>query len=174
VSFKKTTLEDHMENVIRVAKRLIPIEQIVLFEPFIAPTDPPLRTEKEFKSRIVLLDRMSILSEESAEELTAAHSFRFVAADRIGTNPAVQFSVEDFEPAENFKPRKPFLSRLSWSDSDGNARSKLMLASPEVLLAAVVRGEVDPGTEASNAAPKPRRRRSPAARRPTAPQQDPA
>ena len=54
-----------MDNVIRIAKRLIPIEQIALFEPFIAPTDPPLRTEKEFKARIVLLDRVSILSEET-------------------------------------------------------------------------------------------------------------
>jgi hypothetical protein len=133
-----------MDNVIRIAKRIIPIEQIALVEPFVAPTDPPLRTDKDFKARIVLLDRVSILSEETPEELANANRFRFVGADRVGTNPAVAFSVEEFEPAENFQPTKPFRTRLLWNDSQGNARSKLMLATPEVVLAVVVRGEVEP------------------------------
>lgn len=164
-----------MENVIRIAKRLIPIEQIALVEPFIAPTDPPLRTEKEFKARIVLLDRVSILSEETPEELAEAHNFRFVSKDRVATNPSVAFSVEEFEPAENFKPVKPFLSRLLWSDSNGNARSKLMLASPEELLSIVVRGEVglDDG-DLQSAPAKPKRKRASPARRTGPSSRDPA
>jgi hypothetical protein len=150
-----------MENVIRVAKRIIPIEQIALIEPFVAPTDPPLRTDKEFKARIVLLDRVSVLSEEAPEELAEAHSFRFVDKDRVATNPQVAFSVEEFEPAENFRPIKPFLSRLLWNDRDGNARSKLMLASPEEVLSIVVRGEEKIENSIADAAPAQTKRRRP-------------
>jgi len=158
-----------MDNVIRIAKRIIPIEQIALFEPFVAPTDPPLRTEKDFKARIVLLDRVSVLSEETPEDLANANRFRFVSKDRVGTNPAVAFSVEEFEPAENFQPTKPFLTRLLWNDSQGNSRSKLMLASPEEVLSIVVRGEEKLENSVADAAPVQANRRRPTRTRRPAP-----
>ena len=129
-----------MQNVIRISKHLIPIEQIALFEPFVPPTNP-LRSERDFKARVVLLDRNSVLSEETPEQLAADHGFRFIAADRSAANPAISFRIETFVPAENFTPTKNYTSRLAWTDNEGNTQSKLMLTPPEELLAAVVRGE---------------------------------
>lgn len=167
-----------MENVIRIAKRLIPIERIALFEPFVISTDQGLRSTKEFKTRIVLLDKVSILAEETPEQLAVAHRFRMVAADRVATNPAINFQVESFEPAEHFRPTRPFLSRLSWHDQDGNTQSKLLLAPPETVLAIVIRGEevVEAGDESeSEARPvTPRPKTSPRRRRTTTPNQEPS
>jgi hypothetical protein len=172
----KTTLEKNMDNVIRIAKRLIPIERIALFEPFVISTDQGLRSTKEFKARIVLLDKVSILAEETPEQLGVAHRFRMVAADRVATNPAVSFQVETFEPAEHFKPTRPFLSRLSWHDQDGNTQSKLLLAPPETVLAVVVRGEeaveAEEGSEAET--PAPTAKRSARRRRTATPGQEPS
>lgn len=131
-----------MQNVIRISKHLIPIEQIALFEPFTPPAEP-LRSDRAFKARVVLLDRNSVLSEETPEQLAADHGFRFLSADRSATNPALGFRVETFLPAENFTPSKPYLSRLAWTDQEGNTQSKLMLTPPETLLAAVVRGRTE-------------------------------
>jgi hypothetical protein len=176
VSLRETTSEENMDNVIRISKRLIPIERIALFEPFVISTDQGLRSTKEFKARIVLLDKVSILSEETPEQLGVAHRFRMVAADRVATNPAVHFQVETFEPAEHFKPTRPFLSRLSWHDQDGNTQSKLLLAPPEIVLAVVVRGEEVPGAdeESEPQIVTPRAKRSPRRSRASMPGQEPS
>jgi hypothetical protein len=176
VCLLKTTSEEIMNNVVRVSKRLIPVEQIALFEPFVTSTDQGLRSTREFKARIVLLDRVSILAEETPEQLGVAHRFRMVAMDRVATNPAIHFQVETFEPAEHFKPTRPYLSRLSWHDQDGNTQSKLLLAAPETVLAVVVRGEevVDANDESETRAATPRPKRSPRRRRTVMPDQDPS
>jgi len=44
-----------MSNVVRVAKRLIPIEQIVLVEPYVQNANASITTGRDFKSRLVLL-----------------------------------------------------------------------------------------------------------------------
>lgn len=156
-----------MENVIRIAKHLIPIEQIALVEPFIAPTDPPLRTEKEFKARIVRIDRISVLSEQTPEEFAKENGFRLIVAERVATNPALAFRVERFEPTEDFQPARPFQSRLLWNSADGSTNSKLLLSSPEKVLAIAVRGEPDPDFDAvsedhvSERPPRGRSRRRP-------------
>ncbi|WP_156937027.1 hypothetical protein [Bradyrhizobium sp. WSM2254] len=155
-----------MQNVIRISKHLIPIEQIALFEPFVPPANP-LRSEREFKARVVLLDRNSVLSEETPEQLAADHGFRFLANDRAATNPAVGFRVETFVPAENFTPTKSYLSRLAWTDQEGNTQSKLMLTSPEDLLAAVVRGRIDEATDDQSQEVAPVRVRRPNTKRRT-------
>jgi hypothetical protein len=163
VSLSETTTETPMPNVIQVARKILPIEQVVLIEPFVPPSDTPLRTTKEFLSRIVLLDRVSVLSEESPEDLTRSNGFRFVTIDRVGTNPAILFRLETFMPTDLFNPTRPYQSRLIWKDSEGNDRSKLMLAPPDALLAVVIRGEVDPqGVIAGNS---PARRRKTSNRR---------
>jgi hypothetical protein len=176
VCLVKTTSEEVMNNVVRVSKRLIPIERIALFEPFVISADQELRSTREFKTRIVLLDKISVLAEETPEQLGVAHRFRMVAADRVATNPTVHFQVETFEPAEHFKPTRPFLSRLSWHDQDGNTQSKLLLAPPETVLAVVVRGEevVDANAESEEETVTPRAKRSPRRRRAALPDQDPA
>jgi hypothetical protein len=173
VSLSGTTTETPMSNVIQVARKILPIEQVVLIEPFVPPSDTPLRTTKEFLSRIVLLDRVSVLSEQSPEELSQASGFRFVTVDRVGTNPAIFFRLERFVPTDLFNPSRPFQSRLLWKDSEGNDRSKLMLAPPEEILAVVIRGEIDRQEPATNDAPA-RRRKSSTRRRATQPSREPS
>jgi hypothetical protein len=153
----QTTREEKMFNVVRLSKRLVPVEHIALFEPFVPPTDPPLRTSREFKGRVVLLDRVSVLSEQTPEELSELYGFRFVKGDRVGTNPSIPYRVETFTPAENFRPTKEYLSRLVWNDREGNTQSKLMLSSPEELIAVAVRGESD--ADMSQVLPSPEAKR---------------
>lgn len=162
-----------MPNTIQVARKILPIEQIVLIEPFIPPLDTPLRTTKEFLSRIVLLDRVSVLSEESPEDLSQSNGFRFVTVDRVGTNPAIAFRLERFTPTETFNPTRPYQSRLLWKDSEGNDRSKLMLAPPEELLATVIRGEIESQGAVVDNSP-PRRRKTSTKRRATPPAGQPS
>jgi hypothetical protein len=143
-----------MNAVVHVSKHLIPVERIALFESFVMPEEPPFLSTKDFKGRIVLLDKMSVLTEETPEELAEANGFRLIEADRVATNPAISFGVETFTPAESFQPTKPYLTRLSWRDGDGNSQSKLLLAAPELVLAIAVRGEIDTETVALDR-PKP-------------------
>jgi hypothetical protein len=160
-----------MSNLIRVGKRFIPVEHVALVEPYVPTPASPLRTSREFKSRIVLLNRDSVLSESAPEEIAEKHAFRVLPSDAVATNPAIRFGVEAFEPAENFTPSKNFMTRLSWHDLDGNSQSKLLLTAPEVALAIAVRGERPEGAaEAKAESERPRRKRGAAAR--TAPKHE--
>lgn len=133
-----------MSNTVSVGRRLILIEQIALIEPFEPSPDNPLRSQKEFKSRIVLLSRDSVLAEFDARTFAEEHGFRLLEEDGAATNPSVPFSVEAFEPTVEFQPSKPFRSRLVWRGVDGSTKSKLLLTSPEAVLAMAVRGEQEP------------------------------
>ena len=99
-------------STIVVGKRHIPLEHIALVEPFDPSAHPGMKTEKAFKARVVLIDRQSVLTEETVEAFAATHGFRFVAEDQLATNPAIRFGVENFEPAEGFEPTKPFRHAL--------------------------------------------------------------
>jgi hypothetical protein len=168
-----------MQNVIRIAKRLIPLEQIALIEPYIADPTKPLNTTKEFRSRIVLLDKNSVLAEQSVATLSEAHSFRMIQPDGSATNPDIAYWVERFQPTDAFKPEKPFQSRLLWRDPSGLAQSRLLLASPETILAIAVRGVPDPEMTTSESGPSgpeaaPRRRQRAASSRKPQLAKDPA
>lgn len=143
-----------MENIVRVAKRLIPTEEIALVEPFVFESNSPLRTARDLKSRIVLLDKTSILFERPPEEIAESNGFRFIVADCVATNPAIRFWVETFEPARAFTPSRPFQSRLLWRDQNGQVQSKLLTATAETVLAVAVRGERDPEAPALDAIPR--------------------
>lgn len=130
-----------MNNVITIGKRLIPIEHIAFVEPYDPATNPKLQTSRDYKSRIVMINRESILTEQTPQSFAEAHRFRMLVSDQIATNPSVGFRVETFEPADGFTPSKAFATRLLWRDRDGNDQSKLLVASPETVLAVVVRGE---------------------------------
>lgn len=129
-----------MSGTVTLGRRLIPVEQIALIEPFDPAANPRMQSEKPFKSRVVLTDRESVLSETEPFAFAEQHAFRMLLEDNVAVNPAIRFGVETFEPAEGFKPTKPFLSRLTWRDGD-NIQSKLLLSPPEIALAVVVRGE---------------------------------
>lgn len=147
-------------TTITVGKRLIPIEQVALVEPFDPAANPKIQTDKPFRSRVVLLDRESVLAEFEAQEFAKEHGFRWLMGDQTAVSPTVRFGVEKFAPVPDFTPKKPYLSRLVWHDLDGNTQSKLLLAEPEALLAIAVRGEPEKnGNEEPSESPAPSSRR---------------
>lgn len=148
-----------MANFVVVGKRFIPCEHIALVEPYEASDNPRLRTSRDFHARVVLVNRDSILIEESAAAFTEANGFRMINIDRVATNPAIHFRVESFLPVEGFTPAKAYASRLLWRDLDGNEQSKLLLSDPETVLAVAVQGALDMAPENTDTAPRSKGRR---------------
>jgi hypothetical protein len=146
-------------TTLTIGKRLVPFEQIALVEPFDLATNERIQTDKPFKTRVVLLNRDSILTEEPLELFAETNGFPTLAEDGVATNPQVHFAVETFRPVEGFNPTNPYLSRLVWRDLDGNTQSKLLLTKPEHVLAVAVRGELEPEDIEEASAPKPAIRR---------------
>ena len=130
-----------MSKTIEIGRRVVPVEQIALVEPFDPETQRNMRSTRPFKSRIVLLNRDSVLSENDPFSFAEELGFRVLPKDGVVTNPGLHFNVERFEPSADFQPSKPFVSRLMWRDQDGNTQSKLLLTDAEDLIATVVRGE---------------------------------
>lgn len=147
-----------MFETIQIGKRFVPLEQIVLLEPFDTSAQTKLFSEKPYQTRIVLIDRDSVLSEEPLATLADRHAFRMLPEDGIATNTAVHFSVEAFERAEGFTPQKPYKSRLLWRGPSGQFESKLLLTEPEKVLAITVRGEASTAKQGAEP-PKPVRRK---------------
>ena len=151
-----------MTDTLTIGKRLVPLEHVALIEPFDPSSQTRIQSERPFQARIVLIDRESVLTEEAPAALAERHGFRILSEDGIATNPAVHFSVEAFEAAEGFEPKKPYRSRLLWRDQDGQSQSKLLLAEPAHVLAIAVRGEKGPSaspTPAESASRRGRRRK---------------
>lgn len=138
-------------TTITLGKKLIPLEHIALIEPFDPSAYPRMKTERDFKARVVFIDRNSVLIEQTPAAFAEAHGLRMLAKEGVATNPAVHFSVETFEAPDDFKPTKPFRSRLLWRDHDGNTQSKLLVSAPERVLAVAVKGEEDPEPEPAEA-----------------------
>jgi hypothetical protein len=101
-------MENQPQNIIAIGRKRIPIEEIALVEPFEPPAEPAPRftSDKEFKTRVVLIDRYSVLTEDSVEAFAEANKFRRLPDDNVATNPAVRFRVETFEPSEGFRLKK--------------------------------------------------------------------
>ena len=148
-----------MQNTIHIGRRILPIEQIALIEPFDSETQKNMRSDRAFKAQIVLLNRDSILSETDPLALAEEHAFRFLLKDNVATNLAINFGVETFEAAPEFQPSKPFVSRRLWRDQNGNTQSKLLLTDVEDLISAVVRGQDIPVQAPDKPAGRVRRRR---------------
>jgi len=150
-----------MENVVTIGKRLIPLSEVALIEAY-DPATSKITSDRPFKARIVLVDRESVLAEETPESLAATHGFRVIEDEGVAVNPAIRFMVEHFAPGEDFRPKKAYRSRLVWRDQDGNTQSKLMLCEAEELVALVLSDAVRPPVE--NRKPVARRRRGPSRR----------
>jgi hypothetical protein len=151
-----------MTNIITIGRRLIPPEQIALVEPFDPSANPQFKNDKGFESRVVLINRESVLTEDTPQTFAQANSFRMLADDGVATNPAIKFKVETFAPTEGFKPAKPYVTRLLWRDQDGKEQSKLLLTKAETVIAVALRGENVPGPDPETArrpAPRPPRRK---------------
>jgi hypothetical protein len=153
-----------MSTFVTVGRRLIPREHIAFVEPYDPSANPKIQTSRDFLARVMLVNRDSILIEETPEAFAKANEFRMLAEDNVAVNPAVHFQVETFEPTEGFNPTKPYASRLRWRDLDGNDQSKLLLSKAETVLAVAVKGEA-PGQTGARKEPRRtnRRRRAPGA-----------
>jgi hypothetical protein len=152
-------MEDVMANFITIGRRLIPSEHIAFVEPYDPNANPKFQTSRDFKGRVVMVNRDSILTEEPPQAFAEANGFRMLQMDRVATNPAVQFRVETFVPADGFAPAKAFATRLLWRDLDGNDQSKLLLSEPETVLAVAVRGDADPHAPSESPARRPNRKK---------------
>src|SRR5258708_7794222 len=141
-----------MQNVITIGRELIPVEQIAYVEQFaprpIGNSDPTSPTRP-------LLNRETVLPEIAPPDVAEAQGFRLPPEDNVAPNPMVIFRVRSFEPTGDFNPPKPYQTRLMWRAPDGNSYSKLLLTKPEIVIAIVVRGETEPGSE-RKARPRPR------------------
>src|ERR1700685_167629 len=149
-----------MQDVITIGRRLIPVEQIALVEPFDPTSNPEFKPEKEFKARALLLNRDPVLAEAAPQELAEAHGFRMLAEDNMAVNPNIAFRVESFTPTETFNPEKAYATRLKWRDRDDNEQSKLLLTKPEAVIAVVLRGERPPAAGAKGSPRRPPRSRA--------------
>jgi hypothetical protein len=163
-----------MTTTITIGRKLIPAEHIALIEPVEPAALARMQTDRPFKARVVMIDRESVLTEQTAEDFAKAHGFRWIMEDGVGANPAIRFGVESFSPMDGFRPSKPYRSRLIWRDFDGNTQSKLFIATPEIVLAVAVTGEPLPAEAGEGAQEKEissapaRRRRKPREREPAA------
>jgi hypothetical protein len=133
-----------MANFVIVGRRLIPREHIAFIEPYDPNANPRFQTSRDFKGRVVMVNRDSILIEEAPQAFADANGFRMLPIDKVATNPAVHFRVETFVPAEGFTPAKAYATRLLWRDLDGNDQSRLLLSEPETVLEVAVTGDASP------------------------------
>jgi hypothetical protein len=129
-----------MQNIITVGRKHVPLEHIVLVEPFEPNANSDFRPDKDFKARLVLINRETLLIEAAPREFADAHGFPVLIEDNVATNPNITFRVESFEPTEDFKPTKPYLTRLKWRGQDGKEYSKLLVTKPEEVIAVALRG----------------------------------
>jgi hypothetical protein len=132
-----------MENILKLNRYIIPVEQIVGVEPYDPAANPEFRTERTYRSRVILLNRESHLAEDTVESLTTRLALRFLAEDQTAFNPTVEYQVEYFSPSETFKPERPFKSRLVWRDADGNKQSKLLKTNPAIVVTTLLRADLE-------------------------------
>jgi hypothetical protein len=146
-------------QIITIGKRLVPANQIAVVEPFDPASNPEFKPEKTYLSRIVLLNRDTILTENSPQKFSEANGFHMLGNENIAVNPTMAFGVETFTPTENFKPQKPYQSRIKWRDPDGNEQSKLLIMEPEAVVLELSRRGAAPSEESKPAPERPRRNR---------------
>ena len=130
-------------KVITIGKRLISAEQIAFVEPFDPNANPDFKPEKDFKGRIVLLNRDAVLTEETPAAFAEAHALHLFAEDDVAVNRAIVYKIEIFEPTESFNPTKPYKTRLKWSDASGAEQSKLLVTPPETVIAEILQAKVE-------------------------------
>lgn len=145
--------------VITIGKRLIPTEQIAFVEAFDPASNPEFKPERDFKGRVVLLNRDTVLTEMTPQDFAAAHNMRLLGADNVAVGQAIAFRVEIFTPTESFLPTKPYLTRLKWRDHDGNEQSKLLVTAPETVVGELSRRRTEAAPRSIESPPRPARRR---------------
>jgi hypothetical protein len=103
-------------QIITIGKRLVPAEQIALVETFNPEGNPEFKPEREYKARVILLNRDTVLMETAPEQFAEASGVHLLVDDNVAINPLLAFRVETFMPTESFKPEKPYRTRIKWRD----------------------------------------------------------
>jgi hypothetical protein len=147
-------------KVITIGKRLVPAEQLAFVEPFDPSGNPEFKPEKDFKGRVVLLNREILLTELTPQEFALEHELHLFAEDNVAVNRAIRFKIETFEPTESFKPLRPYKTRLKWSDRTGDEQSKLLVTAPETVIAEILNAKTETPAPAKRPARRPARGRS--------------
>jgi hypothetical protein len=129
-----THAEEITMKVITIGKRLVPAEQVAFVEVFDPASNTEFKPEKDFKGRVVLLNREIVLTEQTPQEFAAEHGLHLFAEDSVAVNRTIRFKIETFEPTESFKPSKPYRTRLKWNDLAGEEQSntRATFASPRI------------------------------------------
>jgi hypothetical protein len=141
-------------KVITVGKRLVPVGQVAFVEPFDPSANPEFKPEKDFKGRLVLLNRDIVLTEQTPEAFATEHELHLFTEDSVAVNREIVFRVETFEPTESFNPAKPYKTRLKWRDLAGAEQSKLLVTTPETVIVELLGAK----EEVAKAAKRPARR----------------
>ncbi len=146
-------------KVLTIGKRLVPADQIAFVELFDPAANADFRPEKDFKGRVVLLDRDAVLTEQTPREFAEANDLLLFAEDDVAVSRSIVFKIETFEPTESFKPSKPFKTRIKWSDSAGGDQSKLLLTPAETVIAEILKAKASAAVPPKRAAKRPARGR---------------
>ena len=146
-------------QVITIGKRLVPAKQIAFVEAFDQASNPEFKPERDFKGRVVLLNRDTVLTEMTPQDFAATHDMRLLAEDNVAVGKAVAFRVETFTPTETFRPSKAYLTRIKWRDHDGNDQSKLLMTAPETVVTELSLRRTESPARSKPAARRPARRR---------------
>ena len=147
-------------KVVTIGKRLVPLEQVAFVEPFDPSSNPEFKPEKDFKGRIVLRNRDMVLTEQTPQEFATEHEFHLFTEDSVAVNRSIAFKIETFEPTENFKPTKPYQTRLKWRDAGGEEQSKLLLTAPETVITELLITKVELAKAPKSRARRPGRGRN--------------
>lgn len=73
-----------------------PLNDIAFVEAFEPRENADFRSTKDFRARVVLIDRGSLLTKQTQEAFAGAHGFHCLAANQVALNPAIRFRVESF------------------------------------------------------------------------------
>lgn len=145
-------------KVITIGKRLVPAEQIAFVEPFDPSANPEFKPEKEFKGRLVLLNRDIVLTKQTPQDFAAEHELHLFVEDAIAVSWNIAFRVETFGPTESFNPTKPYRTRLKWRDLTGGEQSKLLVTTPEAVIAELLGAKEELAKGGKTACKAPRER----------------
>ena len=110
-------------QVITIGKRFVPAEQIAFVEVFDPASNPEFKPNRDYKGRVVLINRDIVLTEMTPQDFAEAHNMRLLAEDNVAVGQAIAFRVETFSPTETFQPVKAYMTRLKWRDQDENEQS---------------------------------------------------
>lgn len=146
-------------QVITLGKKLIPAEQIAFIEAFDPASNPEFKPDRDFKGRVVLLNRDTVLTEMTPTDFAAAHNMRLLAEDNVAVGQTIAFRVETFTPTETFKPNRAYLTRIKWRDLDGKEQSKLLMTAPEAVVTELSLRRTELPAPSKPAARRPARRR---------------